>query len=482
MGKLRKSDTLRGVFIRYVLVLLFALCAFGAGMVVLFNLLVNTGLVYPANYAERSINESYDLLQTADTVTKDMIPPLCHYAIFSSDGQTRGTDMSKQSLEVARQILDHGTASGNDFYKVIPRADEYLVLQYSLMPQFHSVFLREHFINPQNLLTIIAILGGMAIIILSSVRFGKKMKGKMQPVIEAIEKIKEQDLEYITSCSGIREFDDCLSSLDDMRTALKASLEQQWKTEQEKNRQMSALSHDIKTPLTVVRGNAELLSETELTKEQKNMIDSIINSTARIQNYVQKLIDITKSADGDQGTPEEVRTKDLLFEIQKQASELAEVYRLKIDWSEQWHSQTVTVMYDQVIRAVINIIQNAAEHTGDGGAITVHVEETDGTLSFTVEDDGSGFTREALIHGTEPFFMDDAGRTGEAHHGIGLYFAKTIAEQHGGRIVLTNSEATGGAKVVICFHSLILSPCALPHPRTPQSNPQRSFYSSQDWQ
>lgn len=218
---------------------------------------------------------------------------------------------------------------------------------------------------------------------------------------------------------------------------------------------MSALSHDIKTPLTVVRGNAELLSETKLTKEQKNMIDSIISNTARIQNYVQKLIDITKSADGDWGTPEEVNTKDLLLEIRKQASELAEVYRLKIDWNEQWHSQTVTVMYDQVIRAVINIIQNAAEHTKNDGTITVHAEETNKTLSFTVEDDGSGFTREALTHGTEPFFMDDAGRTGEAHYGIGLYFAKTIAGQHGGRIVLTNSEKTGGAKVVICFHAAI---------------------------
>lgn len=223
---------------------------------------------------------------------------------------------------------------------------------------------------------------------------------------------------------------------------------------------MSALSHDIKTPLTVVRGNAELLSETQLTKEQKNMIDSIISSTARIQHYVQKLIDLTKSANGNQGTPEEVSTKDLLFEIQKQASELAEVYRLKIDWNEQWHNQTVTVMYDQVIRAVVNIIQNAAEHTKGGGTITVHVEETNGTVSFTVEDEGSGFTKEALLHGTEPFFMDDAGRNNEAHYGIGLYFAKTIAEQHGGRIVLTNSEKTGGAKVVICFHSLILSPCA----------------------
>lgn len=218
---------------------------------------------------------------------------------------------------------------------------------------------------------------------------------------------------------------------------------------------MFALSHDIKTPLTVVRGNAELLSETELTKEQRTMIDSIVSSTARIQNYAQKLIDITKSADGDWGTPEEARTKDLLFENQKQASELAEVYRLKISWNEQWHSQTVTVMYDQVIRAVINIIQNAAEHTGDGGCITVCMEESNGTLSFTVEDDGTGFTKEALMHGTEPFFMDDAGRTGEAHYGIGLYFAKTIAEKHGGRIVLTNSETTGGAKVVICFHAAI---------------------------
>lgn len=158
---------------------------------------------------------------------------------------------------------------------------------------------------------------------------------------------------------------------------------------------------------------------------------------------------------------------------------MAKVYRLEIDWNEQWHSQTVTVMYDQVIRAVINIIQNAAEHTGDGGTVIVRMEETNEILSFTVEDSGSGFTKEALMHGTEPFFMDDAGRTGEAHYGIGLYFAKTIAEQHGGRIVLTNSETTGGAKAMICFHSLI-PPCALPHPLTPQSNPQRSFYNSRD--
>lgn len=442
---------MRGVFTGYVLILLGALCTFGTSIIVLFNILVNTGMIYPANYAERKINEAFDLLQNAEQVTKDMIPPLCHYAIFSLDGKVRGTDLSEPSVETARQVANHEQATGNYFYKMIPRSDGYVVLQYSLTPQFRSEFLREHFMNPQNLLTIMAILGTMTIIILSSVRFGKKIKGNLAPVMEAVEKIKEQDLEYQVTYSGIKEFDDCLSSIDDMRIALKASLEQLWKTEQDKNRQMSALSHDIKTPLTVVRGNAELLSEMELTKEQKNIIAYIINSTVRIQNYVQKLIDITKSVEGDLNPREKVSTKDLLCDIRKQAEELAEVYHLKIDWKELWHSQTVNVSYDQVLRAVINIIQNAAEHTQKGGTITVCVEEENGNLSFTVEDNGNGFTKEALLHGTEQFFMDDMGRNGEAHYGIGLFFAKTAAEKHGGEIMLANSEETGGAKVMICF-------------------------------
>ena len=72
---------------------------------------------------------------------------------------------------------------------------------------------------------------------------------------------------------------------------------------------------------------------------------------------------------------------------------------------------------------------------------------------FIVEDSGSGFTKEALLHGTEQFFMDDTSRNGEAHYGIGLFLAKTVAEKYGGGIKLSNSENTGGAKVKIFFMS-----------------------------
>ena len=101
--------------------------------------------------------------------------------------------------------------------------------------------------------------------------FWKRNQKQMQPVLDAIGQIKDQNLEYETSCSGIKEFDDCLSAIDDMRDALRESLEKQWKTEQEKKQQMSALAHDIKTPLTIVRGNAELLSETRRPQNRRKI-------------------------------------------------------------------------------------------------------------------------------------------------------------------------------------------------------------------
>lgn len=447
----RRSRTLSGIFLRYVLVMLGLMFVLGICTVFIFNILVNSGAIYPANYAERKINEAYDRIQKVDEVTEDIIPPLCRYVIFNADGEVLGGNMTEDSVKIAWNVANRGTASGEFFYKVIPRSEEYVVLQYSLTPQYQSAFLREHLISPQNLMTIIVVLSGIAMILLPSVSFGKKMKRKMKPVMNAVERIKNQDLEYEVSYSGVKEIDDCLSSIDEMRNALKDSLERQWKAEQEKNRQMSALAHDIKTPLTVIRGNAELLSEMEMTEEQKKYMDYIASSALQIQNYVQTLIEVTKSVDGYQYRFEKIRTEDILGDIKKQTLGLSEVFNLKINWKEHYISETVSIVYDQVVRAVMNIIKNAAEHTPKDGTINIDINEKRGMLIFTVEDTGSGFTKEALLHGTEQFFMDDTSRSGGVHYGIGLFSAKTIAGKHGGKISLTNSKKTGGAKVEICF-------------------------------
>ena len=176
MGRIgkKRSRTLSGIFLRYVLIMLGALFALGICIIITFNVLVNIGSIYPANYVERKIDEAYDTIQSAEEVTEDMIPPLCHYVIFSMDGKILSGNMSEDSVRIARDVADHRAASGRYFYKVILRPNESVVLQYSLAPQYQSAFLREHLIAPQNLLSIIAILGGAVIILVPSIRFGDR--------------------------------------------------------------------------------------------------------------------------------------------------------------------------------------------------------------------------------------------------------------------------------------------------------------------
>ena len=130
---------------------------------------------------------------------------------------------------------------------------------------------------------------------------------------------------------------------------------------------------------------------------------------------------------------------------------LAEVYHLDIDWHVQCDIKNIHLCRALAVRAVMNIIRNAAEHTPSGGRISVVIREQNDRLVFIIEDTGSGFTQEALKYGTEQFFMDDTSRTGGKHYGIGLFSAKIIAGKHGGEVKLSNSEETGGARVEISF-------------------------------
>lgn len=229
MGRVKRSNALSRIFMRYVLVMLGSLVGLAIVAYLLLYLLISVGCIYPADYAEQKINEAYDTILRADKVTAEMIPTFCNYVIFSENGEKIGGDLSEQYEQIAWNVAKYGNASGKYFYKVIVRENEYVVLQYRLTPQYHSAFLREHFIGPQNVMIIMSVIGTVAIIIIPSIRFGKRIKKQIQPILDAIGQIKDQNLEYETSCSGIKEFDDCLLAIDDMRDALRESLEKQWK-------------------------------------------------------------------------------------------------------------------------------------------------------------------------------------------------------------------------------------------------------------
>ncbi len=148
--------------------------------------MISVGCIYPANYAEQKINEAYDTILRADKVTAEMIPALCDYVIFSENGEKIGGDLSEQYEQIAWNVAKYGNASGKYFYKVIVRENEYVVLQYRLTPQYHSAFFEGAFYRPQNVMSIMSVIGAVAIIIIPSIRFGKRIKKQMQPVLDAI--------------------------------------------------------------------------------------------------------------------------------------------------------------------------------------------------------------------------------------------------------------------------------------------------------
>lgn len=458
MGRMKKkvSIPLSLFYLKYFAYIFIFILLLAAALLILFNSLMNDKFVYPANYAQEKAESAFGEIQSLEKITGDSIPELCDYIVFDLDGNMKSGNITGNDIQQAwNAVQKDKIKTGKYSYMVIDRDTEYCVLRYTLSPQYKSPFLRKVLLPPQTLIFIVTILGVLLIIVIVAKCFGRALNKKMSTLIYVTKKVEQQDLDFKISTSGIKEVDEILHSMDCMRNALKDSLEQQWKIEQEKNHQMSALAHDLKTPLTIVRGNAELLLESELSKMQKIYTEYIENSSLQMQNYVQMLIEVTKSWQGYQFHPEKVASSSFLKEIECQLKGLCAIHNLTSVWDCNCTVGEIYVDHTLLIRAIVNVISNATERTSSGGKVWVGVSEENNYLIFVITDTGSGFSTEALKHGTEQFYMDDISRGSKTHYGIGLYAASIIIENHGGKLDLSNSRETGGAKVTIRIPCLL---------------------------
>ena len=279
--------------------------------------------------------------------------------------------------------------------------------------------------------------------------------------IEITDEIRNQNLDFTIRPTAICEFNQVAASLDALKSELSASLKEQWHMQQQRRRQFSALAHDIKTPLTIVRGNAELLSETALDPTQQTCNRFILENAAQIQDYLSRIIELAKTDDPAACSAEcrfqaQLHTASFFDDLLGNTKSLGQKKELHVLFSTETLPAVLPLPEHPLRRILNNLLDNAVCYSPHKGTVTLDASirdyrdapEKESTLFLTVSDEGPGFCEDALLYGTEAFYRESADRNDKSHFGLGLSIADQLARGLGGSIALCNAPA-GGAVVIV---------------------------------
>ena len=446
----RKTRSLRTVFFGYFLAIVLTFLGVAGLLFGLFDLGLRNGFFTAANAAELAVQNAK--AQIADTPAFDasLIPTSATYAFLARNGPVLQSNMEPKERERAIAFAEGCfRPSGADCYVAIERSDGVCIVHYTIHPGYSIPWMRRYLPNGDALIVLLLLGGCLAGCMAVTWRFARRMKAQLRPMMDAVQKISAQDLDFDVQPANVREFNQVLSALSDMKRALAQSLTQQWRMEQTRREQTSALAHDIKTPLTIIRGNAELLSGTEQTEQQAACTDYILKNAGRMDAYLRTLIDLTRADTGREVRLQSVRTADFMGTLSEQTNGLAASRQLAVSIETAALPETFPADPALLERAVMNIVSNAVEFSPEQGRLSVRVTAVGSRLHFCVTDSGRGFSAEELEHAAEQFYMGDRSRSAAAHYGIGLSMAQSVAGLHGGTLRLANSPDTGGAMVTL---------------------------------
>lgn len=448
---MKKTTSLKASFWKFLCMLLIGLIG---AVAIPFSLILagtSTGLITYADYSERCTKDLAPVIAATPDLADVQLPMGCEYLVLDKNYQVTETTLEGDDLDRAMEYAISGQINTNlnKQYLLVTCENEYVVLQYYIGSQFTNEWLYEHFPSPEILLYIFIAINCIAVCVILTAKFAKNMRTQLSPLFEATAEVSKQNLDFEVGHAKIKEFEDVLASFSDMKDNLKISLERQWKTEQTQKEQIAALAHDLKTPLTVIQGNADLLTETNLDDEQRLYAGYVVESSGQMQSYIQTLIDISRAAVGYQLHIESIDLPAFMQHLFGYMESLCRTKEIRLQMNTV--SLPQMLKFDRVLieRAIMNVISNGLDYSPQGGTLYVDVQSNNGFVEISVTDEGTGFSKEALCHAQERFYMGDQSRNSKLHFGMGLYITNSIMEQHNGQLILENSKETGGAKVTM---------------------------------
>lgn len=265
----------------------------------------------------------------------------------------------------------------------------------------------------------------------------------------AAQNIKEGNLDFTIEAEGDDEIGELCKDFEEMRQRLKESTEEKMRSEKESKALISNIAHDLKTPITAVKGYAEGILDgvADTPEKQEKYLRTIYNKASEMDTLINELTLYSKiDTNRIPYNFAKINVSDYFNDCIEEIGLDLEAKNVGLAYFNYTDEETVIIADPEQLRRVINnIIGNSCKYFDkQKGLINIRIKDVGDFIQVEIEDNGRGIAARDLPYIFDRFYRTDASRnSATGGSGIGLSIVKKIIEDHGGKIWATSKESIG---------------------------------------
>ena len=266
---------------------------------------------------------------------------------------------------------------------------------------------------------------------------------------KATQNIKEGNLDFVLDVEGNDEFSELCQDFEEMRKRLKEAAEEKIILDKENKELISNISHDLKTPITAVKGYVEGIMDgvADTPEKMDRYVKTIYNKTNEMDHLINELTFYSKiDTNRIPYTFSKLNVEDYFSDCAEEVGLELETRGIELVYANYVESGVQVIADGEQIRRVIhNLISNAIKYMDKPkGIIQIRIKDVGDFIQVEIEDNGKGIAAKDIVYIFDRFYRTDVSRnSSKGGSGIGLSIVKKILEDHGGKVWATSRLGIG---------------------------------------